>query len=298
MTRAILVTGGTGQVGTALAAIGHIGGHKLRMPSHDALDLRSKDSIDAAVKGDVAAVINCAAFTDVDAAETERDAAFAINADAPRHLAGACNGHGIPMIHVSTDYVFDGIKTDAYVEDDARGPVGAYGQSKALGEERVVEAGGVHLIVRTAWVVSPWRRNFVRTMIRLAAERDELRVVDDQRGSPTSASDLAGAIAALAPQLFDRPPAEPRIVHAVNAGAATWFELASHVMARLGAAGQRTPRLIPIPTRDYPTPAARPANSMLSTERLANEYGVVMRPWQAAIDDVVAQCLAAGDRTS
>jgi dTDP-4-dehydrorhamnose reductase len=297
MMRTILVTGGGGQVGTALVEGGPIAGMAIAAPARAQLDLTDRTSIEAAIGGHVAAVINCAAFTNVDAAETHQDAVYALNADAPGHLAAACNRLGIPLVHLSTDYVFDGSKTDPYVEDDLQGPIGAYGRSKAEGERRVTQAGGPHLIVRTAWVVSPWRTNFVKTMIRLAAERDELRVVDDQRGSPTSAIDLAEAIRELVPQMLDGPGRAPEIVHAVNAGDASWFDLASHVMARLEAAGQRTPHLAPIATRDYPTPAARPANSMLSTARLTHDYGVVMRPWQPAIDDIVAHCLAAGERT-
>ncbi len=292
MTQSILVTGGQGQVGTALRNLGRIAGLPIIAPPRAQLDILDTASIGAAIGPGIAAVVNCAAFTDVDGAESQPGEADRLNAQAPRQLAQACNRHGIPLVHLSTDYVFDGRAMHPYRESDPVAPAGAYGRSKAEGERLIAEAGGPHVIFRTAWVISPWRKNFVRTMIRLAGERDEIRVVDDQRGSPTSAIDLAQAIAAAMPAILERRWAGPQVCHAVNTGFATWFELAEQVMARLAEAGRKTPSLLPIATRDYPTPATRPANSMLATDRLREMFGIEMRPWREAVDDVVKQCLA------
>lgn len=298
MVRAILVTGGAGQVGTALRGLGTIGGLPIVAPSRPELDLGSPEDIERAVGGAIAAVINCAAFTDVDGAEAQEVAAFALNAEAPGLLAAACNRARIPLVHLSTDYVFAGTLDRPMREDDPVAPQGAYGRTKAEGERRIMAAGGPHLIFRTAWVVSPWRRNFVKTMIRLAGERDEISVVADQQGCPTSAQDLAAALAALLPGVIAEPAAAPQLYHLVNGGEASWFELARYVMERLGDAGRRAASIRPIPTSAYPTPASRPANSRLSTEAFTRRFGIEMRPWKAAVGDVIDQCLAESEELS
>lgn len=277
----ILVTGCSGQVGTGIAEANR-GRFELAMPERSALDLSGTIRLD----GEFAAIINCGAYTAVDKAETERDLAFAINADAAGQLARLAAERGIPMLHVSTDYVFDGSKDAPYVETDAVAPLGAYGASKEAGERAVRESGCRHVILRTAWVVSPWGHNFVKTMLRLGSERDELRVVGDQIGCPTSAADIAETLLAILERMLADASAPGGTYHFVNAGEASWFELASFVLA------DKPVKVTRITTADYPTPAKRPANSRLSTAKLHADYGITPRPWQAAVADVLAALLA------
>jgi dTDP-4-dehydrorhamnose reductase len=283
----ILVTGGSGQVGTGLAHANR-GRFDLAMPDRAALDLASAEAIGRIVAArDWAAVINCAAYTAVDKAESEPDAAYAINAAAPAAFAEATARRGIPLLHVSTDYVFDGGKPAPYDEDDPVAPLGVYGASKEAGERAVRAAHPGALILRTAWVVSPWRHNFIKTMLRLGRERAVLGVVDDQRGCPTGATDIAETLLTLAGRLIAR--AGPGgTYHFVNAGEATWHALATALFARIAATGQPTPQIEPIPTSAYPTPARRPANSRLSTAKIARDHGIVARGWPAMLDDLLA----------
>lgn len=277
--RPILVTGGTGQVGTALRELGPRFGVEIVAPGRDELDLISPASIEAAVGSrDWAAVINCAAYTAVDKAESEPDAAYAVNAVAPELLALATAARGVRLLHVSTDYVFDGTKPGFYTEDDPVAPLGAYGASKEAGERGVRAANPDHVILRTAWVVSPWGHNFVKTMLRLGAERKQLRVVDDQRGCPTSAIDIADALLTIA-----NKGGPAGAYHFVNAGEASWCELARFVFDRAGL----DVSVEAIATADYPTPAKRPANSRLSTDKLQRTFGIQPRPWQDAVGEVV-----------
>lgn len=275
----ILLTGGTGQVGTALQRRLAARGIEAAAPGRATLDLASPDSIAAAIDSRPwAAVVNCAAYTAVDQAESEPELASAVNAAAPARLAQATAARGVRLIHVSTDYVFDGTKAGPYFEDDPVAPLGVYGASKEAGERGVREANPDHVILRTAWVVSPWGHNFIKTMLRLARERDGLRVVDDQRGCPTSADDIAAAIAEILVR-----PGEAGTYHFVNAGEASWCELARFVIGRAGLA---TP-VEAIATSDYPTPARRPANSRLATDKITRTFGIVPRPWQEAIGEIV-----------
>jgi dTDP-4-dehydrorhamnose reductase len=286
---AILVTGGTGQVGTGIVRAAR--DVEIVAPGRDALNLTDPASIDRMVDSrDWAAVINCAAYTAVDKAESDRDTAFAVNAVAPGRIAEDTARRDIPLLHVSTDYVFDGDKPEPYVEGDPVAPLGVYGASKEAGERAVRDANPRHIILRTAWVISPWGQNFVRTMIRLGAERPALGVVADQVGCPTSAADIADTLLAIA-----RDPSERwGTYHFVNAGEASWFDLAAAVFAHVAAAGGKTPALNPITTADYPTPARRPANSRLSTERVTQSFGITPRPWQDALDDIMAALVPQG----
>ena len=275
----ILVTGGSGQVGTALRGLGERFGVEIVAPDRAELDLTDAASIERAVAArDWSAVINAGAYTAVDKAESEAELAFAINADAPAVLARATAVRGVPLLHVSTDYVFDGAKDEPYVEDDPVAPLGVYGASTEAGERAVRDANPAHVILRTAWVFSPWGQNFVKTMLRLGAERPELRVVDDQRGCPTSAIDIAKALLTIA--------AAPRYGtwHFVCGGEASWFEFARAIFARAGA----KPMLVPIPAADYPTPAKRPANSRLAVAKIDRDYGIRPRHWTEALDEVMA----------
>ncbi|MFD1612851.1 dTDP-4-dehydrorhamnose reductase [Sphingomonas tabacisoli] len=277
--RPILVTGGTGQVGTALQQLGPRFGVEVVAPGRDGLDLASPPSIEAMLRSrDWGAVINCAAYTAVDKAESEPDQAFAINAVAPEMLALETFARGVRLLHVSTDYVFDGSKNGFYAEDDPVAPLGVYGASKEAGERGVRAGNPDHIILRTAWVVSPWGNNFVKTMLRIGKERPQLRVVDDQLGCPTSAVDIAEALLTIA---TGKGPAGT--YHFVNAGEATWCELARFVFDRAGM----DVAVEAITTDQYPTPAKRPANSRLSTDRLQQTFGIRPRPWQDAVGEVV-----------
>lgn len=237
-------------------------------------------------------VINAAAYTAVDKAETEERAAMALNCDGARLLAEAAANRGIPIIHVSTDYVYPGDKTGPYVETDATGPRNAYGRSKLAGEAAVVAANPRHVILRTAWVFSEGGHNFVRTMLRLAGTHEEVRVVDDQVGSPTYAPHLADAILELAAQLSVAHSASPLtfddprfgIFNAAGGGAVSWRGFAEAVFERSRTAGGPAAGVIPIPTSEYPTPAHRPANSVLDCSKLQTVYGVSLPAWEMGLD--------------
>lgn len=292
MPRAILVTGGSGQVGTAI--VRENGGRfDIVAPSRAALDLGDPRAIEAMIAArDWAAVINCAAYTAVDRAESERDAAFAINAEAPGLIARAAAARSIPLLHVSTDYVFDGSKAEPYREDDPVHPLGVYGASKEAGEQAVRAGNPRHIILRTAWVVSPWGANFVKTMLRLGAERSELRVVADQIGCPTGATDIARALLTMTERLIAEPDAPVGIYHFVNAGEASWHALAEAIFAQVAAGGGAVPTVLSIPTREYPTPAKRPMNSRLATDKIVRDYGIVAQDWRAMVEEVVAELRA------
>jgi len=284
----ILVTGGAGQVGLELLAHAWPEGVTLHAPSRAELDITSPESVAAIMASrDWAAVINPAAYTAVDKAETELGAAFAINALGPALLAQATKAAGIPLIHVSTDYVFDGSGTRPYLPTDAIAPIGAYGASKAAGELAVRSGNPRSVVLRTAWVVSPHRANFAKTMLRLGATRDSLGVVADQHGSPTSATDIAAALATITLRLIGSAEAPTGIYHFTNAGQTTWHGFAQHIFARAAAAGLKAPEVKPIGTSDYPTPARRPAYSVLDTGSLKRDFGIAPRPWQDATGETV-----------
>lgn len=235
-------------------------------------------------------VINAAAYTNVDGAEDEPERAWRINADAAGEVAAAARTAGAPVVQISTDYVFDGTAAEAYREDAATGPVGAYGRSKLAGEEQVRAANPDHAIVRTAWVYSPFGRNFVRTMMTLARTRDVVNVVADQRGNPTSALDLADGLLALPERLAsgDRTVLG-RTYHLAGAGTASWFDLAQHVFETCAALGLPSAEAKPVTTADFPTRAKRPTNSMLDCTRFARSVGFVMPDWRNSAATVVSR---------
>lgn len=285
----LLVIGKNGQVARSLveraAASPDI---ELRALGRDTLDLERPDTIAPAIaleQPDV--VINAAAFTAVDAAEGEEARAFAINASGAGEAARASAAAGARFIQLSTDYVFDGSGSDARDESAPTGPLGVYGRSKLAGEQvvRVVNPGA--LILRTAWVYSPFGHNFVRTMMKAAAERDELRVVADQRGNPTSALDLAQAI------LVAARSGESGLFHLAAKGSASWAELAEAIMSKCRLLGLPAARIVPIPTAEYPTPARRPMNSMLDSGRFEERFGFVMPEWRSSLR-IVVERLAGG----
>lgn len=289
--RAILLTGGGGQVGTEFQRRAPQG-VEIVAPGRDRLDLADPDSIAAAVASRPwAAVINSGAYTAVDKAQTDPVTAWKVNALAPAAFAWATAQAGIPLIQLSTDYVFDGSKAGAYEEDDPVGPVSVYGASKEAGEQAVRTGNPRHVILRTAWVVSPHGANFIKTMLRLAETRDHLTVVDDQHGSPTSAADIACTLAIIAMRLANDAQAPTGTYHFVNSGEATWCGFAREVFALAQAKGLAVPTVEAIATSAYPTPARRPANSRLDTAKLRRDFGVEPRDWRTAVSEVVETLL-------
>ncbi|MCE7798388.1 dTDP-4-dehydrorhamnose reductase [Sphingobium sufflavum] len=290
MTRHILITGGAGQVGLELARLNWPEGVEPHFPDRTELDLASKDSITAFfATREWSAVINCAAYTAVDKAESEVGVAFLANAQGPAWLAEASRNAGIPILHVSTDYVFDGLGEGDYPEDAPVAPTSVYGASKLAGEIAVRAANPRSAIVRTAWVLSAHRGNFLKTMLRVGATNPEMRVVDDQQGCPTAAADLAAALQVMVLRHLDDADAPVGTYHFVNGGKTTWCGLARTIFDLSGAAGGPSANVTGITTADYPTPARRPANSALATGGLTRDYGITPRPWQEAVRDIVAE---------
>ena len=281
----ILVTGGTGQLASALAR--HPGIVRVGRP---ALDFDRPDSIEAVFEAVAPGlVINAAAYTAVDAAESDSQAAYRANRDGPAILAHLCAQGDIPLIHVSTDYVFDGLKTAPYTETDPVAPQGVYGASKLAGEEAVLASGARAIILRTAWVYAATGKNFVRTMLAVGKTRDRLTVVADQHGCPTTATDLADAILAIVARL-DRTgwnPAYGGIFHAAGTGATTWHGLAVATFEEAARHGANVPNVVPIATADWPTPAKRPANSRLDCARLDAVFGVRLPHWRESLTRTV-----------
>lgn len=287
----ILLLGGNGQVGhelcRSLAALGELvvttrdGVLPDGTPS-ESLDLADLDAIGALI-GRVApdAVVNAAAYTAVDRAEDEPESTFRINAEAPGRIARACAERDATLIHYSTDYVFDGRGTRPYREDDPTAPLGVYGSSKLAGEQAIAGSGARHLVLRTAWVYGLHGGNFLRTMLRLGAERDELRVVADQVGSPTPAWLIADITAAI----LKRGVAESGVRHLVSAGQTSWHGFAEAIFGEAHARGliARRPTVLPIGTAGFPTRAARPAWSVLDPGRLSAEYDIAIPHWRAAL---------------
>jgi dTDP-4-dehydrorhamnose reductase len=269
----ILVFGRQGQAARELADGLAPEGSQVVCLGRTELDLNEADGIARAIEQSGATgVINAAAYTAVDRAESEPDAAFRLNRDAPAAMARACAAVGVPFVHISTDYVFDGEKSGAYVEGDPKNPLGVYGRSKSDGEDAVAAAGGASAIIRTAWVFSRFGANFVKTMIRLAQTREELGVVDDQRGCPCWARDLGRATLDALAQM-QRQGTGLGVVHAAGGQAMTWADFAEMIFAEQAARGLPAPRVRRITTAQYPTPARRPRNSVLDIGRAETLLG-------------------------
>ncbi len=282
----VLVFGTTGQVARELARGAEARGVTLLALGRDRADLSDPDACAAAVAGaEVDAVINAAAHTAVDRAETEPDLAHAINAEAPGAMARAAAARGLPFVHVSTDYVFDGSPGRPWREDDATAPLSTYGATKLAGERAVMAAGGNAAILRTAWVFSAHGGNFVKTMLRLGAERPHLRIVDDQRGGPTAAADIAGALLTMAGTLA-AGRGTPGIFHFAGAPAVTWADFAEAIFA---ARGGPAPSIERIPSSAYPVPAERPKNSVLDCTRIREAYGIDQPDWRPRLLEVIGE---------
>jgi dTDP-4-dehydrorhamnose reductase len=290
----IIVVGKEGQVARSLAERARHHGAQAVLVGRPKLDLADPSGIEDALietGGDV--IVNAAAYTAVDQAESDRELAEAINGIGAGVVAGAATAMNVPVIHLSTDYVFDGTADRPYREDDPVSPLGVYGASKLLGEEAVAAEAENHVILRTAWVYSPFGKNFVKTMLRLAGEREELRVVTDQHGSPTSALDIADGIIAVSRNLLDRPedPSLRGLFHMAGTGFTNWAEFATETLALSARFGGPSARVRPIATSDYPTPAKRPANSRLDCTRLKETHGVVLPPWRSSLETCVRRLI-------
>jgi len=292
----ILVVGRTGQVARELQRAKWPAGLAVEFLGRDALDLaRPLEAHAAVVARRAAIVVNAAAYTAVDAAETDREMAFAVNGDGPAALAEACGETGASLIHLSTDYVFDGTKQGAYTEDDPINPVSVYGASKAAGEHLVRDRLAHHVILRTSWVYCAVGRNFLRTMLRLGAEREQLSVVDDQQGCPTSAAEVARAIVELIGALGHAGAERFGTFHFCAKGATTWYGFAREIFAAAQQREMKVPRVLtPIATSQYPTPARRPLNSVLSCDKISDSYGISARPWPEAVADCLDEIRGTG----
>ena len=291
MTRPLLVLGAEGQVARELADIAPAEGWTVTRVGRAQADLATTGIAPLLARHRPALVVNAAAYTTVDKAETEPDAARALNADLPARAARACAEAGLPFVHISTDYVFDGSKPAPYVEDDPISPLGVYGATKAEGERAVQAAGGRAAIVRTAWVYGAQGANFVRTMLRLAETRDELGVVGDQHGDPTWSQDVARACLKLGDRLCGGDREAQGVFHAAGEGDTTWAELAAAVFHESSRRKGPSARVRPITTADYPTPARRPANSRLDCAKLHRVTGWRPPPWREGLGEVMDRLL-------
>ncbi len=292
----VVVTGREGQLVRSLVerAAPHPGIEILPLgrPELDLSDTASIGPALARAGGD--AIVSAAAYTAVDQAEDEPELAFRVNGEGPGEIARAARAAGVPVIHVSTDYVFPGTGTGAHTEDMATGPLNVYGASKLAGEDAVRASGADHLILRTAWVYSPFGRNFVRTMLGLAQTREEVRVVDDQVGNPTSALDIADAILAVLARTRRGEPWQGGTYHFAGTGETSWAGFAAEILDASRALGGPGARVVPIGSADFPTRARRPANSRLDSSRFSRDFSHGAPCWQESLRPVIARLLDEG----
>lgn len=292
----LIVFGRTGQVGSELARVTVPRDWSIRSISRDEAALDEVDdrlgaALDRHAAGPHTVVVNAAAYTAVDRAEADAATAFAVNRDGPARIAKACALRGLPLIHLSTDYVFDGAKAGSYLESDPVNPLGIYGISKEAGEAAIRQVTPHHVIMRTAWVYSPFGNNFLKTMLRLGAERPELGIVDDQHGCPTAAADIAATIVTMATQLATGDTRCFGTFHYVGDGVCTWYQFAEAIFAEVARLGCPIPRLRPITTAEYPTPARRPVNSALDCHHIQDIYNVLPVPWRQSMARCVGELL-------
>jgi dTDP-4-dehydrorhamnose reductase len=285
----ILIIGCNGQLGWELCRQGKERGYDLIPLDLPDFDITDKSAVfDTLTRSRADLVVNSAAYTAVDRAESEIDIAFAVNRDGPSCLALACAEVHIPLIHISTDYVFDGCKNRAYLETDLVAPVGIYGKSKGEGEEKVKHNLKEHIIIRTSWLYGVHGNNFVKTMLRLGREREELRVVDDQHGCPTFAADLAEAILTIVSLIERGENISWGTYHYCGGGSTTWYGFASKIfeMAK-GYDTLKLKKVIPITTSEYPTPAKRPANSIMDCTLLERNFGITPKAWDESLANML-----------
>ncbi|WP_072393112.1 dTDP-4-dehydrorhamnose reductase [Hyphomicrobium sp. CS1GBMeth3] len=288
----IVVTGKTGQIAQSLLERGPAFGANVAALGRPEFDLAAPlhaEELLAAAKPDL--IISAAAYTAVDKAESDREVAYAVNAVGPRALAQAAATLGVPVLHVSTDYVFDGSKAEPWREEDTPRPLTVYGASKLAGEEAVLAASPDNVVVRVGWVYSPFSANFAKTILRLAGERDTLRVVADQTGGPSSALDIADGLLAMARNIASEPERGnlKGLFHMSPEGVATWADFAEAICGWLGETRGRNVNVERITTADYPTPARRPANSRLDSSRLAALHGIRLPHWRTSLPAVLGR---------
>ena len=286
MPMRVVIIGKSGQIAQALTAHLLATGHDVSVLARPGIDLAQPETILPAIarlQPDM--IINPAAYTAVDKAETEPDHAMRINRDGAKAVAEAAKAVDAALVHLSTDYVFDGTKHTPYVETDGVSPLGQYGRSKQAGEMAVMQACARSVVLRTSWVCSPHGHNFVKTMLRLASERPELRVVSDQFGAPTFAADIAAGIADMLPLLGkNAPPERFGMFHMTNAGRTNWHGFAQAIMQGASQRGGVSVPIKAISAADYPTPAKRPANSCLSNEKLGRIHGISLPDWHVGLE--------------
>jgi dTDP-4-dehydrorhamnose reductase len=281
----ILVTGSNGQLGWEICRQGKERGFSIIPLDIPEFDITDQAAVSRAVsESEPDSVLNCAAYTAVDRAEAEQKSAFAVNSDGPFYLAAACAEKGVPLIHISTDYVFDGCKAGPYLETDKASPIGIYGRSKAEGEEKIRRNLKEHIIIRTSWLYGVHGNNFVKTMINLGREREEIRVVADQFGCPTFAADLAGVILEIAPKIHNGQSDSWGTYHYCGGGRTTWFDFASKIFDIAKTHEQlKVKKVIPIRTTEYPTPATRPLNSVMDCSLLACNFNISQPLWEESL---------------
>jgi dTDP-4-dehydrorhamnose reductase len=288
----ILLTGANGQIGTEIRSLGVARNIELIATTSQQLNITDAQQIQAAIseqQPDV--VINAAAYTAVDAAENDEAAAYAVNETGARNLAIACENQRCRLVHISTDFVFDGTSADTYGEDAPANPLNAYGKSKYAGEQAIREHCAQHVIVRTAWVFSPWAKNFMKTMLTLMEQGKTLNVVNDQQGSPTAAADAASALVEISRQLTESRNPAFGTYHYCGQGQTSWFGFATRIAQSWQDFSGKSVELSAIPTSEYPTPALRPQNSSLNCDRLQENFGITTVNWETATDREVRRYL-------
>ncbi|MDX1709259.1 MAG: dTDP-4-dehydrorhamnose reductase [Desulfobacterales bacterium] len=287
----VLITGAHGQLGRELVRLGASVDVEVHDCNRHQLDITNKKSIEQVLAPiSPGVVINAAAYTHVDRAETDSDLAYAVNAEGPRHLARYCAGHQLALIHISTDYVFDGSLNRPYKENDAVAPLGVYGRSKAQGETAVRSACPRHIIVRTSWLYGVYGQNFVKTILKLAAHKKTLQVVADQSGSPTSAADLASALLIIAQKIATGEKNAWGTYHYCGAGITTWHGLAEKTIELAAAHTDiQTRRVEAISSAQWPTSAPRPPYSALDCTRLKRQFGIEAQPWLSSLKQTIAR---------
>jgi dTDP-4-dehydrorhamnose reductase len=289
----ILITGAGGQLGRELINQGQLKGFSVQAPSEDDMDITDLEKIDRCMAfHQPEVVINAAAYTQVDKAESEAALAFAVNTTGSANLARMCAKNKIPLVHISTDYVFDGQKGTSYLETDTISPVGVYGRSKAEGEIEIRSHLKEHIILRTSWLYGIHGHNFAKTILKLATTKPKIRVVADQYGSPTNAADLAQTILIISDRMQFNNDVDWGTYHYCGQGVISWYNFAEKIvgLARLYA-DVKTTRIEPIPTADYPTRALRPIYSALDCSRIQKHFGINPKPWQKSLEITIKELL-------
>ncbi|PCH62016.1 MAG: dTDP-4-dehydrorhamnose reductase [Gammaproteobacteria bacterium] len=289
----ILITGAKGQVGRELVLVAQQQEISYFACDHSQLDITDSVAVDELLRTqDIDVVINAAAYTAVDVAEQDVDAAYRVNRDGVENLALACRSYDVPLIHISTDFVFDGKQSEAYNETDSTDPLSIYGKSKLIGEEMLVQSWEKHIILRTSWVYSVHGSNFVKTMLRLMQERDQLQVVNDQWGCPTSARSIAKALIDIARSVVEKGASNWGVYHFSAKGRTNWYEFAKEILAQANQYSILNVSIQPITSQEWLCAAERPRNSELSCDKIAVNFGIQRVRWQSELPQVIADLIA------